>query len=84
MICSSSTQKKYFKYYFELHDNYIFCKKSESEGEIAYMDVKNAFLRITKQTNINGVDHFGLKFIKKKTYEELYCPDEKTILKWFE
>ena len=28
-ICSSSVNKKYFKYYFELHDNYVFCKKSE-------------------------------------------------------
>ena len=48
------------------------------------MDVKNAFLRITKETSIEGVEHYGLKFIKKKTYEELYSTDEKLIFEWFE
>lgn len=41
------------------------------------MDIKNAFMRLTKGTVIDGTEHFGIKFIKKKTYEELYCADEK-------
>ena len=28
-ICASPQNKKYFKYYFELQDNFIFCKKSQ-------------------------------------------------------
>lgn len=41
-------------------------------------------MRVTKGTVINGVEHYGIKFIKKKTYEELYSPDEKVIMDWFE
>lgn len=83
-ICSSSTEKKYYKYFFELHDHYIFCKKSENDPEIAFMDINNAFMRLTKGTIINGIEHFGIKFIKKKTYEELFCPNENIIREWFE
>ena len=41
-------------YYFELHDNYIFCKKNESEKEIAFMDINFAFMKLTKNTMIDG------------------------------
>lgn len=71
-------------YYFELHDNFVFCKKTENDGEIAFMDIQNAFVRVTKGTLINGEEHFGIKFIKKKTYEELFSPNEDIIREWFE
>ena len=48
------------------------------------MDVKNAFIKITNGTIIEGKPYFGLKFIKKKTYEELYHTDEEVIQQWFE
>lgn len=83
-ICSSSHTKKYYKYFFELNDNYIFCKKNEGENEIAFMDIKNAFMKQTSGTIIDGVPHFGIKFIKKKTYEELFSSDEKLVDRWFE
>lgn len=58
-----------------MHDHYIFCKKGQDDGEIAFMDIKNAFMRVTKGTMIKGKEHFGIKFIKKKTYEELFSAD---------
>ena len=48
------------------------------------MDINNAFMWLTKGTIINGIEHFGIKFIKKKTYEELFCPNENIIREWFE
>jgi len=39
------------------------------------MDIKNSFMRLTQGTIIDNVEHYGIKFIKKKTYEELYSPD---------
>ena len=44
-ICSSSSKTTFYKYFFEMHDHYIFCKKSSSKNEIAFMDVKNSFLK---------------------------------------
>lgn len=83
-ICSSASKKTYFKYYFELRDHFIFCRKERKLKDIAFMDVKHAFMKFTKNTNINGKPHYGIKFIKKKTYEELYHQDETVITQWFE
>lgn len=83
-ICSSQKKSKYNRYYFELYDSYIFCKKSEKNKELAFMDIKNSFLKKTKDTQINGESFFGLKFIKKKTYEEIFHKDEKVVNAWYE
>ena len=48
------------------------------------MDIKNSFMRLTQGTVIQGVPHFGIKFIKKKTYEELFSTDENVIREWYE
>ena len=82
-ICSSATKKNYYRYYFELRDHYIFCKKDSHKDEIAFMNVQNAFMKLTQGTKIEGKTYFGLKFIKKKTYEELYHENEEVILQWF-
>lgn len=83
-ICSSATKKNYYQYYFELKDHYIFCKREKSKEYIAFMDVEHAFMKTTKGTEINGKSYFGLKFIKKKTYEELFHEEEAVILEWVE
>ena len=83
-ICSSASKKNYYRYYFELRDHYVFCRKESKKREIAFMDVKNAFIKVTSGTLIKGKVYFGLKFIKKKTYEELYHSDEEVIQQWFE
>ena len=83
-ILSSSQKPTYFKYYFELHDHYIFCKKESSGEEIAYMDINSSFMKITSDTKINGENHFGLKFIKKRAYEELFTTNEAIINEWFD
>lgn len=83
-ICSSASKKKYYQYFFELRDHFIFCRKEEKKKEIAFMDVKNAFIKVTSGTTIEGRSFYGLKFIKKKTYEELYHTEEEVIHQWFE
>lgn len=83
-ICSSQKKGKYINYYFECYDHYIFCKKEAEKPELAFMDIKNSFLKKTTNSVIDGIPHFGLKFIKKKTYEELFHKDERIIDQWFE
>ena len=83
-ICSSASKKKYYQYYFELRDHFIFCRKEQTKKEIAFMDIKSAFVKVTSGTEIKGQIFFGLKFIKKKTYEELYHTDEEVVNQWFE
>ncbi len=48
------------------------------------MDVLNSFMKITKGTIINNKEHFGLKFLKKKIYEELFSTDENVIREWYQ
>lgn len=83
-ICFSLKKMNYFKYYFQLYDHYITCKEHPNTEEKAIMDINNAFMKKTQGTVINGVKHYGLKFIKKQNYEELYHTDEKVIDAWFE
>lgn len=83
-VLSSAQKPTYFKYYFELHDHYIFCKKDPNGDEIAYMDILNAFSKITYDTKINNENHFGLKFIKKRAYEELFTPNEAIVNEWYD
>jgi len=83
-VLSSAQKPAYFKYFFELHDHYIFCKKDPSKEEMAVMDINNAFVKVTTDTKINGETHYGLKFIKKRAYEELFCASESVALEWFE
>jgi serine/threonine protein kinase len=48
------------------------------------MDVRNSFMKITNETRINDKLHFGLKFIKKRAYEELFTESEEVVNFWFE
>lgn len=82
-ICTGR-EKRYYRHYFELHDHYIFCRASEDSEEMAYMDIQNAFVKQTVGTMINGERHFGIKFIKRRAYEELLTTNEAMANEWFE
>ena len=84
IVRSSSNNPTYHRYYWELHDHYIFCKKEKDSEVIAYMDIKNSFMKITNENDINKKNNFGLKFIKKRAYEELYTESEEVINVWYE
>lgn len=86
MSNASKQQPKTYQYYFHLEDHYIFVLKSkESQEEIAYMDIKYAFLKLNRvPQTISGKKLYSLKFIKKKTYEELFCEDLNQAVKWFD
>lgn len=83
-ICFSLKKMNYFRYYFTLHGYYITCRENADADEKAVMDINNAFLKKTSGTVIDGVPHFGLKFIKKQNYEELFHTDERVIDAWFD
>ena len=83
-ICSSSKTMEYTKYFFEMRGNIIACKKEQDRKAIAYMDVLNSFMKKTEGTLIKGVLHYGIKFIKRRTYEELFHPDKEVVNHWFE
>jgi len=84
VISSAPKNPTYFRYFFELHDHYIFCKKEKDSEEIAFMDIRHAFLKIGNETEINKKVHFSLKFIKKNAYEELFTESEEIVNVWFE
>jgi serine/threonine protein kinase len=46
------------------------------------MNIMHAFVKII-ETTINNKKFFGIKFIKKKSFEELLNQDENVILKWY-
>ena len=81
---SASNSSKSYPYHWELHGPNIFCKKNESGGYFGYMSIDYAFLKKTSGTMINDQRCFGLLFIKRKTYEQLFSPDEEQIDRWFE
>ena len=82
-ICSTSNAENYFCYLWELHDHYIFCRKSPQDPEIAFMDIQFSFMKLTSDTKIKGEDYFGIKFSKKKTFEAIFHKDKAVIMKWF-
>lgn len=82
-INSSPDKEDYQQYFFELYDNIIVCKRAADRNEVAYMDMNYAFMKKTEGTHIVGVKYYGLKFIKKKAYEELLHHDPKVIEEWY-
>lgn len=86
-FCINQGDQKNPKYQFffcELNDHYIFLRRKDYLDFIAYMDILNAIVRISKPVIINQEKYFGLKFIKRTSYEELFSPDENVISEWYE
>ena len=79
-----STNPKYKSYYCELNDHFIFLKLKENTDHVAYMDILNAIIRKVKPFDLNGVRYFGLKFIKRSSFEEIYTTDKKVVVDWYE
>lgn len=84
-ISVSGKKPEFIQYNFEMYEHILTCRKDASSVEIAYMDVLNAFMKFSDEPiNINGVNHFGIKFIKKRTYEEIFHPSQEVVETWFE
>lgn len=81
---SDLSNPKYKLFYCELNDNYVFLRDNENSDHVAFMDILNAFIRLTSSTVIKGEKYFGLKFIKKQNFEELFTQDENVVLEWHE
>ena len=81
---SDLSNPKYKLFYCELNDNFVFLRENENSEHVAFMDILNAFIRITNNTVIKGDKYFGLKFIKKQNFEELFTQDENVVLEWHE
>lgn len=79
---SDLSNPKYKLFYCELNDNFVFLKENENSDHVAFMDILNAFVRVTNSTTIKGEKYFGLKFIKRQNFEELFTTDENVVLEW--
>ena len=71
-MLSSTKNPDLQDFHFELHDHYIFCSKNSDSPEIAFMDIENSFLKIIRKNQNGGLQLFGLRFTKKRVYEELF------------
>ena len=83
-ICFSAKSQSYYRYYFELYDSLIVCREDPDSEEKAVMDIKNAFVKKTSGTIINGTRYYGIRFVKRLNYEELYHTSGQVIDAWFE
>lgn len=84
-ISISGKKPEFIKYNFEMYENILTCRKEANTPEIAYMDVMNAFMKLSDEVvMIDEVPHYGIKFIKKRTYEEIFNPDQDVINTWYE
>jgi len=84
-ISISGKKPEFIQYYFEMYEHILTCRKDASSPEIAYMDVLNSFMKYSDEpVTINGVTHYGIKFIKKRTYEEIFHSSQEVIETWFE
>lgn len=83
-ICSDKEKGIFHEYIFKAEDYLIFCRKSKNKSELAFMNVNFSFLKKNKEVLIKGKPYYSLKFIKRKTYEELFHENEEVIDEWFE
>lgn len=84
-ISVSGKKPEFIQYNFEMYEHILTCRKEANSSEIAYMDVLNAFMKFSDEpVNIDGVIHYGIKFIKKRTYEEIFHTNQEVINIWYE
>jgi tRNA A-37 threonylcarbamoyl transferase component Bud32 len=81
-VQASEKKKTHHWYYFEMRGRYIICRQKEDSAELAYMDIKNSFLKVTEGNLINGEECYGLKFVKKRTFEHLFTPNKEIFDTW--
>jgi len=81
---SDLANPKYKLFFCELNDNFVFLRENEASEHVAVMDVLNAFIRVTNSTLIRGERYYGLKFIKRQNFEEMFTQDENLVLEWHE
>jgi len=82
--CGDSVKPNYKFYFCELNDHYIFLRHNDYSDYVAYMDILNSIVRLSKPIMYNEEKYYGLKFIKKTSYEEIYTQDETVIMEWYE
>lgn len=79
---SDLSNPKYKMFYCELNDHFVFLRENENADHVAVMDILNAFIRVTNSTLIRGERYYGLKFIKRQNFEEMFTQDEALVLEW--
>lgn len=83
-ICLTSKRDKLNTYYCELRDHYIFVKKSDKKEPTAFMDINYSRIKLILDDQVDGQTTHCIKFIKLRSYEEIFSDDYEKIMKWFE
>lgn len=83
-ICLTSKRDKLNKYWCELRDQYIFVKKAKDKEPTAFMDINYSRIKLILDDVVNQESVHCIKFIKLRSYEEIFSPDYDKIMRWFE
>lgn len=79
---TSSSSEKMKKFQLDLHGSIIVLRYPEQPNAIGFMDVENTFMRKVKVT-FKERQFYSLKFIKPKSFEQIFQLDESIVDKWF-
>lgn len=79
---TSSNSEKMKKFQLDLHGSIIVLRYPDQEKAIGFMDVENTFMRKVKMTFKERL-FYSLKFIKPKSFEQIFQLDEDIVDQWF-
>ena len=83
-ICLTSKRDKLNTYYIELRDHYIFVKKTDKKEPTAFMSIDYSRIKLILDDQIEGKTVHCIKFIKLRSYEEIFTEDLEKVMLWFE
>lgn len=80
----STKSEKLSRFFLQLSEGRIYLRLSPDTAVLAYIDIDYSRIKIMKSTPVLGKHLAVLRFIKGKTYEEIFHEDPKTIETWFD
>ena len=79
-ICLTSKRDRLNQYFCEQRDHYIFVKKTDKKEPTAFMDINYSRIKLILDDQVDGRTIHCIKFIKLKSYEEIFSDDLDTYI----
>ena len=79
----STKSDKFSKFVLQLNHNRIFMTLGPGSPPVAYIDIDYSRIKLVKPTNILGKQLGSIRFIKGKSYEEIFHPEYGVLQDWF-
>lgn len=80
----STKSEKLSRFFLQLSEGRIYMRLQSDSPVLAYVDVDYSRIKIMKSSSVLGKQMAVVRFIKGKTYEEIFHEDVKVVEKWFE